>query len=160
MDWNTRPGAGPIGGFSCFLVGGPKRPLASHIRATSKRTSDESCSSEFSKNFSVAEAEERGRYFIISQSHIAAQNIRYWRETDSVSASRDVRSLGQSRSSAEAPTLPFLAQNSRPGRLFSGRLVRATSRRSVRVHRQGELKSSTMGYVCRGPQPTTVGFDN
>jgi hypothetical protein len=34
----------------------------------------------------------------------------------------------------------------------------ATSRRSVGVHRQGELKRGTMGYSCRGPQPATVSF--
>src|SRR6202140_5126605 len=28
------------------------------------------------------------------------------------------------------------------------------------VHRQGELKRGTVGYVCRGPQPATVGFDD
>src|SRR6202047_345698 len=48
--------------------------------------------------------------------------------------------------------------NSRPGRLLFGRLTGATSRRSVCVHRQGELKRGTVGYVCRGPQPATVGF--
>src|ERR1700689_3058162 len=35
---------------------------------------------------------------------------------------------------------------------------RATSRRSVCVHRQGELKCGTVGYVCRGPQPAAMGF--
>src|SRR5260370_37712873 len=36
----------------------------------------------------------------------------------------------------------------------------AISRRSVCVHRQGELKRGTVGYVCRGPQPATVSFDD
>src|SRR6202011_1373649 len=48
--------------------------------------------------------------------------------------------------------------NSRPDRLFSGRLTGATSRRSVCVHRQGELKRGPVARVCRGPQPATVGF--
>src|SRR6202049_4253937 len=48
--------------------------------------------------------------------------------------------------------------NSRPGRLLFGRLTGATSRRSVCVHRQGELKRGTVGHVCRGPQPATMGF--
>src|SRR5882672_12119974 len=36
----------------------------------------------------------------------------------------------------------------------------AISRRSVCVHRQGELKRGTVGYVCRGPQPATVSFND
>src|ERR1700686_799179 len=28
------------------------------------------------------------------------------------------------------------------------------------VHRKGELKRGTVGYVCRGPQPATVGFND
>src|SRR5271169_6211547 len=32
------------------------------------------------------------------------------------------------------------------------------SRRSVSVHRQGELKRGAVGYVCSGPKPATVGF--
>src|ERR1700686_546766 len=28
----------------------------------------------------------------------------------------------------------------------------------VCIHRQRELKRGTVGYVCRGPQPATVGF--
>src|ERR1700683_4821827 len=32
----------------------------------------------------------------------------------------------------------------------------ATSRRSVCVHRQGELKRGTVGNVCGGPKPATV----
>src|SRR6266850_7654289 len=50
--------------------------------------------------------------------------------------------------------------NPRPGRLFFGRLTDATSRRSVCVRRQGELKRGTVGYVCRGPQPAAVSFDD
>src|SRR5260370_33034010 len=49
---------------------------------------------------------------------------------------------------------------SRPGRLSFGRLTGATSRRSICVHRQGELKRGPLGCVCRGPQPATVGFHN
>src|ERR1700680_2007021 len=49
---------------------------------------------------------------------------------------------------------------SRPGRLSFGRLTGATSRRSICVHRQGELKRGPVGCVCRGPQPATVGFHN
>src|ERR1700726_2701716 len=36
----------------------------------------------------------------------------------------------------------------------------ATSRRSVCAYRQGELKRGTVGYVCRGPQPSTMCFDD
>ena len=36
----------------------------------------------------------------------------------------------------------------------------ATSRHSVCVQRQGELKRGTVGYVCCGPQLATVGFDD
>src|SRR6267378_8401826 len=39
-------------------------------------------------------------------------------------------------------------------------LIAPTSRHSVCVHRQGELKRGTVGYVCRGPQPATVSFDD
>src|ERR1700680_2045902 len=31
-------------------------------------------------------------------------------------------------------------------------------RRSVCAHREGELKRTSVGCVCRGPQPATVGF--
>src|ERR1700676_4767639 len=48
--------------------------------------------------------------------------------------------------------------NSRPDRLFFGRLTGAALRRSVCVHRQGELKRGAVGQVCRGPQPATVDF--
>jgi hypothetical protein len=41
--------------------------------------------------------------------------------------------------------------NSRPARLFFGQLTGATSRCSVWVHRQGELKRGAVGYVFRGP---------
>src|ERR1700681_4057049 len=34
----------------------------------------------------------------------------------------------------------------------------AILRRSVCAHREGEMKRNTVGYVCRGPQPATVGF--
>src|ERR1700693_3116947 len=44
------------------------------------------------------------------------------------------------------------------GRLFSGRLTGATSRRGVCVHRHGELKRGTVGYICRGPQSSPVSF--
>src|SRR6202140_1824065 len=37
----------------------------------------------------------------------------YWHKTDSVAASRDVRSSGQSRSGVEAPPLPSLTHNGR-----------------------------------------------
>src|SRR6266850_6653757 len=36
----------------------------------------------------------------------------------------------------------------------------AISRCGVCVHRQGELKRGTVGYVCRGPQPATVSFND
>src|SRR6202022_4673837 len=49
-------------------------------------------------------------------------------------------------------------RNSRPGRLLFGRLTGANSRRSGCLHRQGELKRGAVGYVCRGPQPATMGF--
>ena len=39
-----------------------------------------------------------------------------------------------------------------------GRLTAETSRCSVCAYRQGELKRGTVGYVCRGPKPATVGF--
>src|SRR3982074_1482070 len=39
-------------------------------------------------------------------------------------------------------------------------LTGATSRRSVCVRRHCELKRGTVGYVCRGPQPAIVSFDN
>src|SRR6201992_2470436 len=45
-------------------------------------------------------------------------------------------------------------------RLFFERPRGATLRRRVCVHREGELKRGTVGYICRGPQPTTVGFDD
>jgi hypothetical protein len=34
----------------------------------------------------------------------------------------------------------------------------ATSRRSVSVHRQGELKRGTVGHICRGPEAATMGL--
>src|ERR1700722_1169423 len=39
-------------------------------------------------------------------------------------------------------------------------LAGATSRSSVCVHRQGELKRGPARYICRGPQPPTVSFDD
>src|SRR5258708_18100101 len=44
------------------------------------------------------------------------------------------------------------------GPLFFRRLAGATSRRSVCFHPRGEPKRGTVAYVCRGPQPDTVGF--
>src|SRR5260370_6822901 len=45
-------------------------------------------------------------------------------------------------------------------RTWRRRIKGATSGRSVRVHRQDELKRGTVGYVCRSPQPATVGFND
>src|SRR5271156_5105045 len=53
---------------------------------------------------------------------------------------------------------PSHYRKSRPHRPFFGRLTGTTSRRRVCVHRQGELKRGTVGYVCRGPKPATVAF--
>src|ERR1700688_152149 len=36
----------------------------------------------------------------------------------------------------------------------------ASSRRRIYVGWQGKLKRGAMGYVCRGPQPALVGFDD
>ena len=55
-----------------------------------------------------------------------------------------LKSLSARRTTAEKPN--------------HGRLTDATSRRTVCVHRQSELKHGAVGHGCRGPQPATVGF--
>src|SRR5258705_12513049 len=51
--------------------------------------------------------------------------------------------------------MPSLAAG-RP--VFLNGLTSVTLRSSGCVHRQGELKGRSVRYVCRGPQPATMGF--
>jgi hypothetical protein len=74
-------------------------------------------------------------------------NDRLWRKAD----------IGETPTSAkyQQPDIPenrLLTPElySRPGRLSFGRLTGATSRRSVCVHRQGELKRGAERQICGG----------
>src|ERR1700694_944883 len=71
----------------------------------------------------------------------------------------DLRQAQPDLKTAEALGIDIPRDATRARRLlFVGRLTGATSRCVLSIHRQGELKRSTVGHTCRGPQPATVGF--
>src|SRR6202158_2660735 len=65
----------------------------------------------------------------------------YWHKTDSVAASRDVRSSGQSRSGVEAPPLPSLLRVSDAGRSQRCGLHRGRRPKAFNEGTRGKLQA-------------------
>src|ERR1700722_9537053 len=74
--------------------------------------------------------------------------------------SEDVRSSGKTGSHRGKVRMMRLTPISGNHGLTVRQVTGPTSRPSVCAPRQGELKRGAVRYVCRGPQPTTVGFDD
>src|ERR1700682_1154399 len=71
---------------------------------------------------------------------------------------RDLEAPRRSERAKELNQIALLLAGQARRLLFFGRLTRATSRRSVCVHRQRELKHGAVGHGCRGPQPAAMGL--